>query len=289
MRKQVNSLVNALTFDVEEHFQVHNFEKVIHRKDWDEYPSRVVPNTRRILELLSQFDVRATFFVLGWVAERNPELVQDIADGGHEIATHGYWHELIYRQTADEFASDLERSLDAITRASSGSNQVEIKGYRAPGFSITQKSLWALDVLSDHGIRYDSSIFPLVVHDRYGIRDANRFATRVRQDLWEVPVSTLSLGNRNWPVAGGGYLRLFPPSFTRYAIRRINSEGHPAVIYLHPWEFDPAQPRVADASRVSRFRHYVNLSKTEGRLRDLLERFDFAPVNEVFAARFGES
>lgn len=284
---------NALTFDVEEHFQVHNFENVIARRDWDQHPSRVVQNTRKVLSLLSQHRVRATFFILGWVAERSPELVREIAEGGHEIASHGYWHELIYRQTADEFARDLEQSLDAIAHALRGSSHAnrasEINGYRAPGFSITQQSLWALDVLSDHGFRYDSSIFPLVAHDRYGISSANRFASRIRNGMWEIPVSTVSIGKRNWPVAGGGYFRLYPAWLTRRAIRRINSEGHPAVVYLHPWEFDPDQPRVEDASSLSRFRHYVNLTKTEERLRSLLEHFEFGPMGEVFACRFGES
>ena len=279
-------MLNALTIDVEEHFQVHAFEKVISRADWDGYPSRVAANTRRILRLLADQGVRATFFVLGWVADRQPDLVREIAAAGHEIGTHGYWHELIYRQTADEFAADLRRSMQAIDRAAPG---VPLAGYRAPAFSITRQSLWALDILRQHGLQYDSSIFPLAAHDRYGIGDADRFANQVRDGLWEFPVSTVRLGKQNWPVAGGGYFRLFPLWITRQAVRRINAEGRPAVVYLHPWEFDPDQPRVARAPLSSRFRHYVNLSKTESRLRALLQEFQFGTMREAFAAQLAAS
>jgi polysaccharide deacetylase family protein (PEP-CTERM system associated) len=274
-------ILNALTIDVEEHFQVHAFETVIDRSTWDRQSSRVVANTHRILRLLAEYNVRATFFVLGWVADRYPDLVKKIAASGHEIATHGYWHELVYRQTPEEFAADLSRSLDAIGRAYNG---LQPAGYRAPAFSITEQSLWALDVLRDHNIIYDSSIFPLVAHDRYGISNASRFANKMRRDLWEFPVSTVRLGKQNWPVAGGGYFRLFPLWVTRQAIRHLNKQGHPAVIYLHPWEFDPDQPRIRDAPLLSRFRHYVNIDKTESRLRALLNEFEFAPVCDVFAS-----
>jgi polysaccharide deacetylase family protein (PEP-CTERM system associated) len=272
---------NALTIDVEEHFQVHAFETVVERSAWEHYPSRVVANTHRILHLLAEYNVRATFFVLGWVADRYPDLVKEIATGGHEIATHGYWHELIYRQTPDEFAADLRQSLEAIGRAFAGCKPA---GYRAPAFSITKQSLWALDVLRDHGITYDSSIFPLAAHDRYGIYNANRFANKMDSGLWEFPVSTIRLGKQNWPVAGGGYFRLLPLWITRGAIRHLNGQERPAVIYLHPWEFDPEQPRIPGASLLSRFRHYVNLGKTESRLRALLKEFVFAPMCEVFAS-----
>jgi polysaccharide deacetylase family protein (PEP-CTERM system associated) len=273
-------MLNALTIDVEEHFQVHAFESLVDRSDWDRYPSRVVANTRRILELLARCDVRATFFVLGWVADRYPELVREIADAGHEIGTHGYWHELIYRQTADQFAADLRQSVQAIERAASG---IRPLGYRAPAFSITRQSLWALDILREQGMRYDSSIFPLAGHDRYGIPDADRFASKVRDSLWEFPASTVRMGARNLPVAGGGYFRLYPLWMTQRAIRHINGEGHPAIIYLHPWEFDPEQPRVRGAPMVSRFRHYVNLQRTERRLQTLLQKFSFGTMREVFA------
>lgn len=278
----MGSILNALSIDVEEHFQVHAFETVVDRSTWDDYPSRVVANTRRILRLLADYDVHATFFVLGWIADRYPDLVKEIATSGHEIATHGYRHELVYRQTPDEFAADLCQSLDAIERAINGLHKPA--GYRAPAFSITNQSLWAMDILRDHNIIYDSSIFPLVAHDRYGINNAHRFASKTYGDLWEFPVSTIRLGKQNWPVAGGGYFRLFPLWITRQAIRHLNVQGHPAVMYLHPWEFDPDQPRIPDAPLLSRFRHYVNIGKTESRLRALLNEFEFAPMREVFAS-----
>jgi polysaccharide deacetylase family protein (PEP-CTERM system associated) len=277
----VISMLNALTIDVEEHFQVHAFETVIARSDWDRYPSRVAVNTRRILRLLAEYGVHATFFVLGWVADRHPDLVEEIAVAGHEVGTHGYWHELTYRQSAAEFADDLSRSLNAIGRAAGG---LQPAGYRAPAFSITRRSLWALDILCEHAIKYDSSIFPLVAHDRYGIDDADRFANKVRDGLWEFPVSTVRLAKHNWPVAGGGYFRLFPLPITRRAIRHINAEGHPAIIYLHPWEFDPDQPRVPNAPLSARFRHYINLHQTESRLRALLQEFKFGTIREVFGS-----
>jgi polysaccharide deacetylase family protein (PEP-CTERM system associated) len=273
-------LLNALTIDVEEYFQAHAFEAIVQRSDWDRYSSRVVVSTRRVLRLLAERGVRATFFVLGWVIDRYPSLLKEIVSGGHEVATHGYWHELVYRQTPVEFIADLKLSLEVIDNAVSGLRPI---GYRAPSFSITQASLWALDVLQEHGIQYDSSIFPLVMHDRYGMSEADRFATQVRNGLWEFPVSTLRLVGRNWPVAGGGYFRLLPLWVTRWAIRRINGEGHPSIVYLHPWELDPKQPRFPGASLLSRFRHYVNLYRTETRLRALLHEFEFAPLREVFA------
>lgn len=278
----MKAIPNVLTIDVEEYFQVHGFETVIDRSDWDRFPSRVVPNTRRILRLLAEHETHATFFILGWIADRHPDLVEEIAAGGHETATHGYWHELIYRQTPTDFATDLEKSLGAIRRVLNGSPVV---GYRAPAFSITSRSLWALDILREHGILYDSSIFPLAAHDRYGLKNAHRFASKVRRGLWEFPVSTMRMGKYNLPVAGGGYFRLYPLWITRRAIRDINSQGHPAIMYLHPWEFDPDQPRVSNAPWLSRFRHYVNLDKTEPRLRALLQDFQFTTMHEVFTDR----
>lgn len=275
----MNGNLNALTIDVEEHFQVHAFETVSARSEWDRFPSRVVTNTHRVLDLLDECGVYATFFVLGWVADRHPALVAEIVSRGHDIATHGYWHELVYRQTPSEFAADLCQSLEAIGRAAGG---LQVTGYRAPTFSITEQSMWALPILRDHGIKYDSSIFPVAAHDSYGIRHAHRFANKTYSGVWEFPVSTLRLGNQNWPVAGGGYFRLFPLTITRAAIRRLNAESQPAVVYLHPWEFDPGQPRMNDAPLLSRFRHYVNLNRTESRLRALLQEFKFAPLREVF-------
>lgn len=288
----MGEVLNALSIDVEEHFHVHTFERVIHRERWDEIPSRVADNVARILRLLERHGVRATFFVLGWVADRQPETVRAIAEAGHEIATHGYWHELIYRQDRAAFADDVRDSLIAVRRALGGVESEAahpIQGYRAPAFSVTRRSLWAIDVLDELGLRYDSSIFPMAGHDRYGIDSAARFANRLRPDLWEFPVSTVRWLGRNWPVAGGGYFRLLPMRLTRAAIRRINAEGEPAVIYLHPWEFDPRQPRVRDIPLTSRFRHYVNIGRTEARLHGLLQEFPFAPMCEVFAPCLAES
>jgi len=278
-------MLNALTIDVEEHFQVHNLEHAVGRDAWQAHQSRVEPNTRRILELLRQHGVKATFFILGWVAERHPQLVRDIAAEGHEIASHGYWHELIYRQTEEEFDADILRSLTALGCAlgSSVRPSYPLVGYRAPAFSITNESLWALDVLRRHGMRYDSSIFPLVAHDRYGISGARRFVHALANGLIEAPVSTVRLFGKNWPVAGGGYFRLFPFLVTRWAIRRINREGHPAVVYLHPWEVDPGQPRVGSIAPLARFRHYVNLRLTLPRLERLLGEFEFGPMQAVFS------
>jgi polysaccharide deacetylase family protein (PEP-CTERM system associated) len=265
---------------------VHAFEKVIDRRSWDRHESRVVPNTRRILALLRDSQVKATFFVLGWVAERHPELVREIVAEGHELASHGYDHQLIYQQTPRAFADDIRNALDQIERAFADTDlacSARPVGYRAPSFSITDRSLWALDVLRDAGFQYDSSIFPLAAHDRYGMSHADRFANRLDNGLWEFPVSTVRLVSMNLPVAGGGYFRLLPLWLTRKAIERINGDGHPVVIYLHPWEFDPDQPRIRQASTLSRFRHYVNLDTTELKLRALLRTHRFAPMRVAFA------
>jgi polysaccharide deacetylase family protein (PEP-CTERM system associated) len=285
MPERRGSVINALTIDVEDYFQVEGFAGVIARSEWESYPSRVVATTQLILQMLNAAGVQATFFVLGWVAERYPSLVQEIAAEGHEIASHGYWHQLVYQQKPEEFAEDVARSLRVIRNACP---DAEIIGYRAPSFSITQQSLWAWDLLSDLGIKYDSSVFPITGHDTYGMADAPRVASQVTPRLYEFPLSTVRYFGRNWPVAGGGYFRLMPFRLTCHAIRRINAENQPAVVYLHPWEFDPDQPRIGAAPWRSRFRHYVNLRKTEKRLQMLLERFAFAPVQEVFRASLDE-
>lgn len=272
--------LNALTIDVEEYFQVHAFSRWIQPADWDGYPSRVMESTQRLLDILQARDVRATFFIVGWVAEKYPELIQKIADQGHEIGSHSYWHRLVYDQTPSEFAADVESSLEAISRAVPSA---AISGYRAPSFSITKETLWAQDILLSYGFKYDSSIFPLTVHDRYGIPDAQRFAHRLQSGLWEIPLSTVAVGRKNIPVAGGGYLRLYPLWLTHLAIQQINKEEQPAIIYLHPWEVDPAQPRVPQASPAARIRHFINIGKVEQRLKWLLHHYDFAPISHVFA------
>jgi polysaccharide deacetylase family protein (PEP-CTERM system associated) len=229
--------------------------------------------------MFAQSGVTATFFTLGWVAERFPALVRRIAEAGHEIASHGYAHRLVYQTTRDEFADDLRRARTAIEAACG----MPVLGYRAPSYSITRDSLWALDVLLEQGYVYDASVFP-IHHDRYGIPDAPRHPYRIRRplgELWELPGSTVQVGGQNLPIAGGGYFRLLPYSWTRWGIRRVNErERQPAIFYLHPWEIDPDQPRI-EASTLSRFRHYRNLAKTESRLRRLLSEFRFGSAMSV--------
>ena len=274
-------VLNALSIDVEEHFQVTAFDALISRDEWPNLPTRVIASTRRILDLLDEFSTHATFFVLGWVADRHPALVREIADRGHEIASHGYWHRLVYRQTPDEFREDVARSREAIDRACPG---VRVLGYRAPTFSITDASRWAWPILTELGFQYDSSVFPTSLHDRYGISRAERFAHAVTPGLWEFPLSVYRRLGISLPVAGGGYFRLYPLWLTRRAIASINAQPQPANVYLHPWEFDPDQPRVRGLRASARFRHYVNLHKTENRLRSLLTHFRFGTMQRAFAS-----
>jgi len=278
---------NALTIDVEEYFQAHAYAKVIDPADWERIPGRVIANVRRLLALLAAHSTRATFFVLGWVADRHPELVREIAAAGHEVGSHGYAHRLLHRQSPDEFAADLARSL-AVLRSALGDAGAPL-GYRAPGFSLTSRTLWALDILRAQGVRYDSSLQPVLTRRRNGAYGASRFATRLDAGLWEFPVSTVRLAGYNCPVAGGAYFRLLPLWVTRRAIDRINAEGRPAVVYLHPWELDPAEPDVPQAALHARLRHRLNLGKTEGRLRRLLGAREFGPLREVFAAELGQA
>lgn len=281
---------NALTIDVEEHFQVHNLEAGVARSSWDRQESRVEANVHRVLDLLDRHRVKATFFVLGWVAERRPYLVGEIASRGHEVASHGYEHRLVYTQTREEFAEDLKRSLGVLREALSavpGQGGGAIIGYRAPSFSITRAVPWAVDVIRDSGLRYDSSIMPATGHHRYGVGDCPRFAHLLANGLLECPMATVRIGGRNWPAAGGGYFRLFPLWFTRWALRHINRQGQPAVVYLHPWEFDPEQPHIRGPSAWLRFRHYVSLGRTGPRLERLVREFAFAPLRDVFGDLLG--
>jgi polysaccharide deacetylase family protein (PEP-CTERM system associated) len=280
-------LVNALTIDVEDYFHVQAFADVISPSNWGQYPMRVEKNTCRLLELFDLHHVRATFFILGWVAERCPDLVSTILRAGHEIGCHGYSHQMIERGDEREFRADIHRAktiLEDLVGA-------RVKSYRAPSYSITEHTLWALEALHDAGFEYDSSIFP-VVHDHYGIPDAPRFphlkSVRGTHAIIEFPPSTLRAYGVNFPVAGGGYFRLFPYRLTAWAIRRINEkESQPAMFYLHPWEIDPEQPRVSAGMR-SRFRHYQNLQSTEMKLSRLLDEFSWAPMSEVLALSLTE-
>jgi polysaccharide deacetylase family protein (PEP-CTERM system associated) len=270
-------IVNVMTVDVEDYFQVSAFEATVPRDRWHCFESRVEATTELMLRILREAEATATFFVLGWIAERHPRLVRNIAEQGHEIASHGYAHRLVYDMTPEEFRDDLRRTRAAIEAAGGGS----VRGYRAASYSITTESLWALDVLIEEDYSYDSSIFP-IHHDRYGIPGAPRHPHVVERpggSLVEIPPSTISFAGFNLPVAGGGYFRLLPYAWTAHGIRQLNQvEKRPAVFYLHPWELDPAQPRLPGSWR-SRLRHYTNLDRTEERLRALLREFSFASVS----------
>lgn len=275
-------VMNMMTVDVEDYFQVSAFEGVVPRDRWGQCESRVERNTGRLLALFDAAGMRATFFVLGWVAERFPGLVRQIAAAGHEIASHGYGHRLVYGMSRASFRDDIRQSkwlLESCTGQ-------PVLGYRAPSFSITARSLWALDILIEEGYQYDASIYP-IRHDRYGIPGAPRHCwqeARAAGTILEVPGSTVRVAGANVPIGGGGYFRMFPYAWIRAGISRINRiEGRPVVFYIHPWEIDPDQPRLP-GSAFSRLRHYRNLDKTEGRLKRLLRDFRFAPVRSVLAA-----
>lgn len=272
---QRSSIKNYLTIDVEDYFQVAAFEDIISPSSWDSMEQRVEQNTSCILDILARYDIKATFFVVGWTAERFPELVRKIKAAGHDIGCHSYHHKKIYDLTPEEFRQDTKQAKEILEDITGE----EITGYRAPSYSITRKSLWALDILEGLGFKYDSSIFP-IVHDNYGIPDAPRFEYRLPDhDMMEYPISTAPFMGRKIPIAGGGYFRLFPYWFTRMALKKINNrEKKPFIFYLHPWEIDPAQPRMKHARALSRFRHYNNLDKTEKRFARLLEEFEFGPI-----------
>jgi polysaccharide deacetylase family protein (PEP-CTERM system associated) len=272
-------MLNALTIDVEEWFCVSNFEHAIRREEWPNLESRVEAEVAQLLGLLTKHSVKATFYVLGWVAEKHPALVRRIADAGHELACHGYEHILVPELSPERFREDTERSLKAIEAAAG----VRCTGYRATSFSLRRDMDWAWKILAENGIRYDSSVFP-VVHDRYGEPDAPRFPFMVRKgdsEIMEFPLPTVKALGVNWPVAGGGYLRLYPYAVTAFAVRRLNRLGHPAVIYLHPWELDPGQPRPA-VSRVKLWRHRVGMRSLPAKLDRLLAEFEFAPLRQLY-------
>jgi len=276
------NIPNALTVDVEDYFHVAALAPSIHRDSWISRESRVVGNTQKLLAIFEEFDVRGTFFVLGWVAERYPQLVRDIAAHGHEIACHGYSHRLVYEQSPQEFYQETHRAKNLLQEITGSA----VLGYRAASYSIVRESLWALDILVELGFVYDSSIFP-VRHDRYGIHDAerapHRMATPTGKYIVEWPLATARILGFRLPVAGGGYFRLFPYGLSRWGLASINRrELRPFVFYLHPWEIDPAQPRVS-ASWLSRFRHYTNLGKCEERLRRLLAEFRFSTARDGLA------
>ncbi len=271
---------NAMTVDVEDYFQVSAFEGHIDRAQWDTLPCRVEVNTDRILALFETAGVKATFFTLGWVAERYPALIQRIVDGGHELASHGYSHVRVTQQQPAEFRADVEKTKKLLEDMSG----VVVKGYRAASYSIGADNLWALDELAEAGYRYSSSIYP-VRHDLYGMPEAPRFAFRPRGEagILEVPITTLRLGSRNLPCGGGGFFRLYPYAVSRWALRHVNQrEGQSGMFYFHPWEIDVGQPRQAGLGMKTRFRHYLNLGRMESRLRALLDDFNWDRMDRIF-------
>jgi len=275
---------NAFTVDVEDYFQVEGFANAIDRSSWEGFSTRVGASTSVLLEMLARHKVRATFFVLGWVARKHPEIARQIVASGHEVASHGMSHRLIYTQTPAEFRRETHDAKALLEDQC----QRPVVGYRAATYSITKRSLWALDILCEEGFRYDSSIFPMR-HDRYGIPGAESkpsvLTTPGGGRIVEFPISVLRYGGVKIPVAGGGYFRLFPYRFSRWALRRLNMQQQEFVFYVHPWEVDPDQPRVQGASAVSRFRHYLNLDRCAQRLDRLLGDFEFDTMHSVLTQR----
>ncbi len=270
--------MNALTVDVEDYFQVSALAPHIDRSSWDSRPCRVERNVERLLSMFEQQQAKATFFTLGWVAQRYPQLVRDIVAGGHELASHGYGHLRASDQTHEQFLDDIVRAKGLLEDIGGKA----VIGYRAPSFSIGHSNPWAFDALLEAGYRYSSSVYP-VQHDHYGMPDAPRFPYESRPGLTEVPITTTRMFGRNLPAGGGGYFRLAPYALSRWALRRVNRlDRRPAIFYFHPWEIDPGQPRVTGTSLKTRFRHYINLDKTESRLAQLLGDFRWGRVDEVF-------
>lgn len=271
---------NALTIDVEDYFQVESFFGVIDREDWERHDCRVEANVDRILELLERAKARGTFFTLGWIAERYPAVVRKIVAAGHELASHGSNHNRADQQTRAEFRADVARAKSVLEDVSGA----EVKGFRAPCFSVSRENLWVMDTLAEAGYRYSSSTYP-IPHDNYGIPEGPRFAFHPLpgQDFLEIPVTSLRLWGRNWPCGGGGYFRLLPYELSARALDRVSRrEGQPCVFYFHPWEIDPGQPRIKAAPWKSRLRHYLNLEKMQGRLARLLQEFRWRRMDEIF-------
>lgn len=272
-------ITNAISIDVEDYFQVSAFENSIDRKSWDNLEHRVARNMDKIFEILSDSNVQATFFILGWVAERYPEIVRKIIDNGHELASHGYGHQRVSDLSRKEFIEDVTLAKKILEDLSGN----VIRGYRAPSYSIGEKNIWALEVLAETGHEYSSSIYP-IKHDHYGYPEAPRFAFKdEKTGLIEIPITTIKLFSRLFPAGGGGFFRFYPYQVSKWAIRRVNNiDKHPTVFYLHPWEIDPHQPRQKNISMKSSFRHYLNLGKTESRLRKLLVDLKWDRMDKVF-------
>lgn len=279
-----DTILNAMTVDVEDYFQVSAFENLIPREDWDTLAPRVEINTHTILDLFARQNVRATFFVLGWVAERFPGLIEDIVAAKHELACHGYNHQRVTTMTRREFRKDIKAAKHLLEDISG----VDVIGYRAPSYSVGKSNPWAHDELLSAGFSYSSSMYP-IRHDLYGDINTPRFAHMVRDGLLEIPISTASLFKQNLPMGGGGYFRLLPYQLIRWGLNRINKrDQQSAIFYFHPWEVDPDQPRQAQAALLTKFRHYHNLDKTEHKLARLLNDFQWAPVVDVFAKQLSQ-
>lgn len=275
-------ITNALTIDVEDYFQVSAFAPHIARSEWNSRECRVERNINRILEILANHDTKATFFTLGWIAERYPQLIRQIVQQGHELASHGYGHERASDQMEEAFYSDIHLAKVLLEDLS----DTEVKGYRAPSFSIGSDNLWAFDCLARAGYRYSSSIYP-IQHDHYGMPDSPRFAYEVRPTLMEVPITTLRMFGRNFPSSGGGYFRLLPYALSRWMLNRVNAQDRESgVFYFHPWEIDTEQPRIEGIGAKTRFRHYVNISRMDGRLNQLLSDFNWGRMDQIFLDRF---
>lgn len=271
---------NALSVDIEDWFQVGAFENSIRREDWDSLPSRVEANTDAVIDLFAAAGVKGTFFTLGWVAKRFPALIRRIVDEGHELGSHGWDHTRVFKMTPDQFAKDLNRTRKLLEDTSGRA----VTGYRAPSFSLDKRTPWAHDMLAEAGYAYSSSVAP-VVHDHYGWPEAPRFAFRpvAGSPLVELPVTTAKLAGRTLAAGGGGFFRLLPYGFSRWAFTQVNRSGEPGIFYFHPWEIDPHQPRVADASLRSRFRHYTNLAAMAGKLERMLAAFEWTRVDAIAA------
>ncbi len=275
-----HTITNAMTVDVEDYFQVSAFENIIPRSKWDSIDARVEINTGRVLDMFNEAGIKGTFFMLGWVAERYPGLINRIVTEGHELASHGYSHIRVVNQHPQEFFEDIVRTKKLLEDMSGQ----EVLGYRAASYSIGAKNLWALDKLKEAGYVYSSSIYP-IKHDLYGMPEAPRFSFRPRGDdgILEVPVTTVEVLNKKLPCGGGGYFRLYPYLVSRMAIRRVNRyDGQSGVFYFHPWEIDPGQPRQKGISAKTRFRHYLNLGRMEKRLKRLLRDFQWDRMDKVF-------
>ena len=271
------AMCNALTIDVEDYFQVSALAPYIARSEWDGRECRVEQNVERILAMLDDYGARATFFTLGWIAERYPQLVRRIVDNGHELASHGFAHQRASEQSPEAFFADIQLAKIVLEDIAG----VEVWGYRAPSFSIGHGNAWAFECIERAGYRYSSSVYP-IRHDHYGTPDAPRFTHDVREGLLEMPVTTMRLFGRNWPAGGGGYFRLMPYAMSRWLLRRVNRvDQQPAIFYFHPWEIDAEQPRVPGIDAKTRFRHYLNLHRMERRLRQLLFDFEWGRVDEV--------